>query len=79
MFKLTLGKTKYQIRILYKSGQDQLVWAYNFHCNSNSQAIEDVTYTTVYPTSMPIFLGLDDIEAVWQVDYRKSVWSFFTS
>ena len=78
MFKLTLGRNKFLIRILYKSGQDQIMWVYNFDCQFPN-TLEKVSYTVVSATTTPIFIGVDNIEAIWQVDYRRSVWSVIKS
>jgi hypothetical protein len=62
---ITLFKSKIKIRILYKSGNSHEVWVTRF-------VIENGTWswTSADSNLRPIFLGVDEIEAVFQVDVR---------
>lgn len=72
MFKLTFGKTKYLVRVLYKSGNSHSFWTYDFAKEGDVWG-----WNAVHSTNRPILLGPDHIEAVYVVDERRSVWSLF--
>jgi len=70
MIGITLFRTKFKVRILYKSGNVQDVWMVKFNIKSESDRVTSLEYKTVSQKTCPLFLGLDNIEAAWQVHGR---------
>jgi hypothetical protein len=70
MIGVTLFRTKFKVRILYKSGNVQDVWMVKFKHTCESDRITSLEYETVSQKTCPLFLGLDNIEAAWQVNAR---------
>jgi hypothetical protein len=60
----------YKIRILYKSGYTFDFEAYSFAFTPGSKA----SWEAVSDENKPIEIGLDSIEAVFQVNVRKVLW-----
>ena len=54
--------TKFKIKILYKSGNSHEFWVYSFEINNNG-----VSWDHCDDYNRPIKLGLDNIEAIFQV------------
>lgn len=71
--KLTLGRTKYRLRVLYKSGNSHIFWAYEFTMNANA-----IRWKHCHDDNKPLHLNYEAVEAIYQVDYRKSIWSIFS-
>lgn len=71
--KLTLGSSKFKIRFLYKSGNSHSQWFTSF---TTVQDLTRAEWTTAHPNIKPIVMGLDDLEAVWQEDYRVNLFYF---
>lgn len=57
-------RTKYKVRINYKSGHSEEFWVYRFTVNKNGS----IEWETVNPKIRPIDMGVDKIESIWQVD-----------
>lgn len=70
---LTLFKTKFKVRILYKSGNSHEFWVTEFNL-SKAQA----SWKSAHPVKRPLLLGLEEVEAVWQVDARVNVFTAFS-
>lgn len=79
MFGLTLGRSKQQVRILYKSGQDHVMWVYSLSAQLSGGTITKIEYDCVSPNNVPIHIGVDSIEAVYQIKRLYSVWSVIKS
>ena len=75
----TLFRTKFKIRVLYKSGNSHEFWATQF----NISKAGEWTWAAVTQTNNPIKLGVDDVEAVWQTGGKLNiftwVWQLSTS
>jgi hypothetical protein len=56
--------TKYKLRILYKSGNSQEIECTDFTIKGPSNARE-ITWENAEPR--PLLLGVDDVEAVYQL------------
>jgi hypothetical protein len=74
---LTLFKTKFKVRILYKSGNSHEVWMTKL--NYNKSGIETkITWEAAYRSHGPVLFAPnlnDDIEAIWQVGMRLNVFT----
>lgn len=79
MFGLTLGKSKQLVRILYKSGQDHVMWVYGLSVQLTGGTLTKIKYDCVSPNNVPIHIGVDSIEAVYQIKRLYSVWSVIKS
>ena len=64
----TLFRTKFRIRILYKSGNSHEFWCTKFNISNGTWEWHAVTQS-----NYPIQLGVDEIEAVWQTGGRLNV------
>ena len=64
----TLGHTRFQVRIIYKSGADHTFWCHEFRAAGGE-------YTWMYcsDANKPLLLGIDEIAAIYQVGYRKGL------
>lgn len=69
---LTLFKTKFKVRILYKSGNSHEFWATEFNFSK-----AEASWKQANPAKRPVMLGVDNIEAVWQVEARVNVFTAF--
>ena len=65
MFKF---KEKFKIRILYKSGNSQEFW-----CSSFTYMNGTYTWESCDANYRPIVFGADDVEAVYQVGHKRSL------
>lgn len=79
MFGLTLGKSKQLVRILYKSGQDHVMWVHSLSVQIHGGTITKINYDCVSPNNVPIHIGVDGIEAVYQIKRLYSVWHVIKS
>ena len=71
--KLTLGRSKFKIRILYKSGNSHSQWYVKF---STNQEISEAAWQTVDQNIKPIVMKVDNVEAIYQEDYRINLFHF---
>lgn len=69
---LTFGKTKYRLRVLYKSGNSHCFWVYDFSIDGGRWE-----WTAVDDDNKPIALGASEVEAVFQVGVIQNIWSLF--
>lgn len=72
MLGITLLKTKFKIKILYRSGNSQSFWVYDYHIHDGKHE-----WTPSSDSGRPIIIGVNDIEAVYQVAARMNIFSFF--
>ena len=70
MVGVTLFRTKFKVRVLYKSGNQQEFWCTEFNVKNGHW-----TWNAVTQTNNPIMLGVDDVEAVWQVGGRLNIFT----
>jgi len=73
MINLTFGRSKFQVRILYKSGNEFSGWFVKFKITPGEQ----VLWETVDNNARPLIIGIDDIEAVFQTDARVNIFMYF--
>ena len=66
----TLFRTKFKVRVLYKSGNSHEFWCTKFKVHNGQWE-----WVTVTQSNTPILLGVDDIEAVYQVKARLNVFT----
>lgn len=71
---LTLFKTKYKVRVCYKSGSYVDQWYTAFTLNS-PHAARKAEWVSA-GTSRPIFMNLDEVESIWQVSCRINVFTY---
>ncbi len=71
MIAPTLFRTKFKVRILYKSGNSHEFWTTHFSVKNG-----DWKWNAVTQTNNPILLGVDEIEAVYQVGGRLNVFTW---
>lgn len=57
------NKDKFLIRIVYKSGYTHDFWVYEFEIDRGN-----AKWTTIEGGNKPLWLGMDDIAAVWQLE-----------
>lgn len=57
-------KTKYLIQVNYKSGISMEFWVYYFRFKDN-----EYSWEAAHDDNKPLFLGVDNIESVWQIGY----------
>lgn len=57
-------KTKFKVRINYKSGHSVDFWVYKFTCNRDGS----IEWTSIDPRFRPVDMGVEHIESIWQVD-----------
>ncbi len=67
----TLFRTKFKIRILYKSGNSHEFWVTTFDIKNGKW-----TWSSVTQTNNPLIIGVDDVEAVYQVGGRLNVFTW---
>lgn len=74
---VTLGETRFLVRILYKSGNSQEVWLKSFTTtNASDGAIRSMEWKEYGTTAIPISIGaVENIEAVFQLEVIKSIWA----
>lgn len=77
MFGLTLGKSKQQVRILYRSGLVHTFWVYDLRVKHDGGVVKQIDYSPADYANQPIFFGIDHIDAIYQIGSRKSVWKLF--
>lgn len=72
---LTLHRVRlvplYRVRVIYKSGavQDADAWVFKVDKSPLSGELHSVTWD--YPAKVqPLFMGVNEIAAVWQIGYR---------
>lgn len=70
MLGLTIFRSKVRIKVLYKSGNSHEAWFTTFTKDRNTWSWETVTQS-----NSPVIMGVDDIEAVWQVNARINVFT----
>lgn len=68
MVGVTLFRTKFRVRILYKSGNSHEFWCTEFNKNGHQWSWHSVTQG-----NQPILIGVDDIEAVYQTAGRINI------
>ena len=69
---ITLSKSQFKMRILYKSGNSQEFWCTKFTYN-------DGTYNWKHSGDVnPIILGADSIEAVYQMKTKANIFEWFS-
>ena len=68
--KLTLGRSKFKIRIMYKNGNCHSQWFTKFKTNQDLISAE---WNTADQNIKPLVMGIEAVEAVWQVDYRVNL------
>jgi len=71
--KITLGKSKCKIRILYKSGNSHSQWYTKF---STLQDLTEASWTTAEQNIKPLVMNIERIEAIYQEDYRLNLFHF---
>jgi hypothetical protein len=71
--KLTLGRTKSKIRVLYKSGNSHSQWFIKF---VTVQDLSEVKWQQADHNIRPLVMGIGEVEAVWQEDYRINLFAF---
>lgn len=76
---VTLGRPRYLVRILYKSGNSQDTWFSSFNITRKKDGtIVGTDWKEYEAATCPISVGAtEDIEAVYQLEAIVSVWSFF--
>ncbi len=75
--KLTFGLSKFKIRIMYKNGNDQSMWFREFTATLNQDnSVHAMKWHTVDQNIKPIHMHVDQIEAIYQTDYRINVFYF---
>lgn len=70
----TLFRTKFKIRILYKSGNSHEFWCTTFKRENTGSGVT-YSWQTVTQTNAPILIGVDEIEAVYQVGGRLNIFT----
>ena len=72
--KVTLGHTKFKIRIVYKSGYYHDFWVYKFDGNQgDGSGLKSVSWIPASSGNDPVFIGLNNIESVYQINYRRGL------
>jgi len=71
--KLTFGRSKMKIRVLYKSGNSHSQWFVKF---VTQQDLSQAEWLQAEQNIRPIKLGIDNVEAIWQEDYRINLFYF---
>lgn len=78
MTRYTLGKTKFKIRVTYRSGNEMTFWTNEFSANCDNGKLERISWKGAHGNCYPLHLGVDDIEAIQQMAAHKSIWSLFS-
>ena len=78
MTRYTLGKTKFKVRILYKSGNEMTFWVDEFSAKCAGGKLDQISWKGSYSDCHPLHLGVDNIEAIQQMAARRSIWSLFS-
>jgi hypothetical protein len=61
----------FQIRIIYKNGVCQDFWVTEFSVTNNGMGNRSFQWKPAFSHLKPIFMGVDEIIAVWQVNQTK--------
>jgi hypothetical protein len=61
------------MRILYKSGNSHEQWFTKFRINTRIDGGKEYSWETLDQNIHPLVMGVDEIEACWQVDYRVNL------
>lgn len=69
MFKVPKWQTIFKIRIIYKSGYAHDIEVLKFTIKPGDSA----EWIEASQEHKPIFIGFDDIAAVYQIGYRKTL------
>lgn len=65
----------YKVRINYKSGISETHWFTDFKYSKDHSGAMTMKWAPAFTNARPVLLGVDDVESVWQVDYKKRlVW-----
>jgi hypothetical protein len=65
-----------KIRILYKSGNSHEFWVYSYRIKrENGGSVHHAWEACDELRNSPIMLGVDEVEAVWQVDHIKPLFA----
>jgi len=59
-------RTRYQLEVNYKTGIQKRFWVYKFTITHG-----EWTWISVSDSNKPIVLGVDEVESVWQVGYKR--------
>jgi hypothetical protein len=59
------------VRILYKSGNSQEFWVTKFTIKTGYGGAQTYEWASAVPGFKPVSLGIDHVEAVWQMGTRK--------
>lgn len=69
--RLTLGRSKFKIRILYKSGASHSQWFTEFTATvNNDNSIHRIKWNVFDQNIQPIHMNVDNVDAIYQEDYR---------
>lgn len=65
---------QFLVRILYKSGNSQAFWATKFSIKTAAGGGFTYEWTTADPGYVrPVMMGVDEVEAVWQLRRRVRI------
>lgn len=67
----TLFKTKFLIRILYKSGNSHKFWVYDYTCRDGEHKWSACSFS-----SRPLIIGVDEMEAIFIVKKKVNIITF---
>jgi len=75
--QLTFGRSKFQIKIMYKNGSEHSQWFVKYTATLNrDNSVSELTWQTVDQNIKPIHVHVDEIMAIFQTDYRINVFYF---
>ena len=67
------GPTEFLVQINYKSGTSMRVWCTSFNTKRGTVGLQGVEWKAVRAQDQIMFLGIDDVESIYQVDARKAL------
>jgi hypothetical protein len=70
--RITLGRSKFKMRILYKSGNSHSQWYTKFNTNQDLTSAE---WLTADQNIKPVVMGISEVEAIYQEDYRVNLFT----
>lgn len=74
---MTFGRSRCKIRILYRSGNVQEMWFLTFNWSRAANGDNSLEWKEYYRSEQPMKIGVDDIEAIFQIGTKVSIWRYF--